>query len=96
MSDDPKKKRRHLNANTPKPYEVGYGKPPINHQFQKGRSGNPRGRPKGTKATINLSEERLKDIIVAEAYRTIKIVENGKPITWARAEATRAASTTAR
>lgn len=27
-----------------KNYEVGYGKPPPQHRFQKGQSGNPRGR----------------------------------------------------
>ncbi len=29
-------------------YEVGYGKPPKHTQFTKSRSGNPRGRPKGS------------------------------------------------
>lgn len=87
MSDDLKKKRRHLKANSPRNYEVGYGKPPAEHRFKKGQSGNSRGRPKGQKSQINLSEERLKDIIVGEAYRNIKLVENGKPITLSVAEA---------
>src|SRR5690242_15708586 len=30
-------------------YEVGRGKPPKGSQFPKGKSGNPRGRPKGSK-----------------------------------------------
>lgn len=30
-------------------YEVGYGKPPKASRFQKGRSGNPQGRPKQAK-----------------------------------------------
>jgi hypothetical protein len=30
-------------------YEVGYKKPPKHSQFKKGQSGNPRGRPRGSK-----------------------------------------------
>lgn len=31
----------------PKPYSVGYGRPPVESRFKPGQSGNPAGRPKG-------------------------------------------------
>jgi hypothetical protein len=52
------------------PYRVGYGKPPKQSRFTKGRSGNPRGRPKGSR--------NLATMIIEELTRTVSVVENGK------------------
>src|ERR1044071_9515333 len=70
-------------------YEVGYAKPPMATRFAPGRSGNPRGRPKGSKNKTlpALHEERLKTIIMAEAYRTITVNDVKGPVTIPMAEA---------
>ena len=38
---------------------VGYGRPPANRQFKPGQSGNPRGRPKGSKNLPTMFAEAL-------------------------------------
>ena len=42
-------------------YEVGYAKPPKQHRFKPGQSGNPAGRPRGSRN--KLGEEFLDDLI---------------------------------
>jgi Family of unknown function (DUF5681) len=50
--------------------KVGYAKPPKHTRFTKGRSGNPMGRPTGSK--------NLATMMIEELTQTVAIVENGK------------------
>lgn len=45
------------------PYDVGYGKPPVHTRFQKGQSGNPKGRKKGSKNLDTLVRQLLDERI---------------------------------
>ena len=50
---------------------VGYKRPPKNRQFQKGKSGNPKGRPKNTR--------NLKTDLAEELTSRISITAHGRP-----------------
>jgi hypothetical protein len=73
-----KKSRRQSKARlTPLPSpapEVGYGKPPAEHRFNTGQSGNPEGRPKGAKSHALILRALLnRKIEVRESGRARKI-----------------------
>lgn len=52
-------------------YDVGYQKPPAHSRFKPGRSGNPKGRPKGTNnLKTDLAEELGERITVREGGNT--------------------------
>ena len=54
----------------PSDEDVGYGKPPKANQFKPGKSGNPKGRPKGARSEATMLVELLN--------RKIEIRQNGK------------------
>jgi hypothetical protein len=63
----------------PDDYKVGYKHPPKTAQFQKGKSGNPRGRPKHTR--------NLKTDLAEELSSRISITVQGKAVTVSKQKA---------
>jgi Family of unknown function (DUF5681) len=51
-------------------YAVGYGRPPAHSRFQKGSSGNPKGRRPGSKNLATLFARELDSVVI--------VTENGK------------------
>jgi|GEM_PF-6172724 len=69
------------------PAGVGYGRPPKETQYRKGQSGNPKGKPKGTRSRPRPPAERLASLMLEEAYRPVTINEDGREITLPMAQA---------
>ena len=56
-------------------YKVGHGKPPVEFQFKKGKSGNRSGRPKGSKNKQRHPEDTLANMILDEGHGQIDLTE---------------------
>ena len=61
-------------------YRVGYRSPPKTTQFKKGESGNPKGRPKGSRSLQNILIEELKSTVTIHENGRSKTVKKGEVI----------------
>lgn len=59
-------------------YEVGFGRPPQHSRFKTGQSGNPKGRPRGSR--------NMKTMLRDQLDQKIQVTENGRTKTMSKRE----------
>lgn len=68
-------------------YRIGRGQPPKEHRFQKGRSGNPNGRPRNTAASPLKSSAEARRRLLELARQPMLTKKGGKEVTTTLGEA---------
>lgn len=59
-----------MNSSPKKEYDVGYGRPPVSSQFQPNQSGNPAGRPKGSR--------NIRTLVRIALDEKVRVARNGE------------------
>ena len=56
--------------------DVGYGRPPMEHQFKRGQSGKPSGRPKDARPfTSDLRDELSEIVSITDGNKTLEVTK---------------------
>lgn len=68
-------KEESMNKTSPN-YRVGYGRPPTEHQFRPGQSGNPAGRPKGARSFKSDLRDELSELVsISDGTSTVEMTK---------------------
>ncbi|AWC21247.1 hypothetical protein CO731_00696 [Aminobacter sp. MSH1] len=81
LHDPANENREEVPDATPPPsYEVGYGRPPKKHQFEKGKSGNPKGRGKGNRNIKSMVRDLLNEKVTVTRDGKRKKIETREAV----------------